>query len=45
MSGDTVGKIILWGIAFWFFDGLFAWIIAILFIMWAATLKEPGDPI
>ena len=37
MSGDDIGKVLLFGIAFWFFDGLFALIIAIGFIIWLAS--------
>ena len=37
MSGDFIGKVLLWGIAYWFFDDLFALIIAIAFFIWLAS--------
>ncbi len=37
MSGDDFGKVLLFGLAYWFFDGLFAWIVVIAFLIWAAS--------
>jgi hypothetical protein len=32
----TLAALLLFAIAWWFFDGLFAWIVVLAFIVWLA---------
>lgn len=34
---NAFAALIAFGLAYWFFDGLFAWIVVIAFVIWLAS--------